>query len=82
MPHFDRYLGIDYSGAQTPASSLPGLRVYGVENPVLPKVCVQVLCARKMVRRQASRRASADRVYHAAGDAESASKWEKVLAGK
>jgi hypothetical protein len=25
---FDRYVGIDYSGAQTPASSLPGLRVY------------------------------------------------------
>jgi hypothetical protein len=25
---FDRYVGIDYSGAQTPTSSLPGLRVY------------------------------------------------------
>jgi hypothetical protein len=28
MPQFARYLGIDYSGAQTPTSSLPGLRVY------------------------------------------------------
>lgn len=25
---FDRYIGIDYSGAQTPASSLPGLCIY------------------------------------------------------
>jgi hypothetical protein len=28
MSLFSRYLGIDYSGAQTPSSSLPGLRVY------------------------------------------------------
>jgi hypothetical protein len=28
MPLFERYLGIDYSGAQTPTSSLDGLRVY------------------------------------------------------
>ena len=28
MAQFERYLGIDYSGAQTPTSSLPGLRVY------------------------------------------------------
>lgn len=28
MPQFARYLGIDYSGAQTPTSSLPGLRLY------------------------------------------------------
>jgi hypothetical protein len=28
MPLFHRYLGIDYSGAQTPTSSLPGLRLY------------------------------------------------------
>jgi hypothetical protein len=27
-PAFHRYIGIDYSGAQTPTSSLPGLRVY------------------------------------------------------
>jgi len=28
MPAFDRYVGIDYSGAETPTSSLKGLRVY------------------------------------------------------
>ena len=28
MPSFGRYVGIDYSGAQTPTSSLKGLRVY------------------------------------------------------
>jgi len=28
MPQFARYLGIDYSGAQTPTSSLIGLRLY------------------------------------------------------
>lgn len=27
-PMFARYIGIDYSGAQTPKSSLKGLRVY------------------------------------------------------
>lgn len=28
MPQFLRYFGIDYSGAKTPAHSLPGIRVY------------------------------------------------------
>jgi hypothetical protein len=28
LPAFERYVGIDYSGAQTPASSLKGLRVF------------------------------------------------------
>ena len=28
MPQFLRYLGIDYSGAQTPTRSLPGIRVF------------------------------------------------------
>jgi hypothetical protein len=28
MPAFARYIGIDYSGAQTPTASLKGLRVY------------------------------------------------------
>jgi hypothetical protein len=27
-PAFERYIGIDYSGAQTPKSSLKGLRVF------------------------------------------------------
>jgi len=35
IPAFDRYIGIDYSGAKTPTSSLKGLRVYmaGRESP-------------------------------------------------
>ncbi len=28
VPIFERYIGIDYSGAETPTSSLRGLRVY------------------------------------------------------
>lgn len=28
MPAFARYIGIDYSGAETPRSALKGLRVY------------------------------------------------------
>lgn len=28
MASFSRYIGIDYSGAQTPTASLRGLRVY------------------------------------------------------
>jgi hypothetical protein len=28
MPLFERYFGIDYSGAKTPTCSLPGLRIY------------------------------------------------------
>ena len=32
MPRFRRFVGIDYSGAQTPTSSLPGLRVYLAES--------------------------------------------------
>jgi hypothetical protein len=37
MAQFSRYIGIDYSGAETPTSSLKGLRVYmtsGAEPPV------------------------------------------------
>jgi len=32
MPAFARYIGIDYSGAQTPTSSLKGLRVYSAKD--------------------------------------------------
>ena len=31
MPQFERFIGIDYSGAQTPTSSLPGLRMYAAD---------------------------------------------------
>jgi hypothetical protein len=34
---FERYVGVDYSGAQTPESSLFGLRVYVVESAKLPE---------------------------------------------
>ncbi len=33
---FERYIGIDYSGAETPTSSLPGLRVYMGNRGALP----------------------------------------------
>jgi hypothetical protein len=33
---FSRYLGIDYSGAKTPTSNLPGLRVYAAGGASLP----------------------------------------------
>ncbi len=35
-PIFDRYIGIDYSGAETPTSSLKGLRVYLAERTTPP----------------------------------------------
>jgi hypothetical protein len=40
MPLFDRYIGIDYSGAQTPTSSLKSLRVYAADR-MSPPVEVQ-----------------------------------------
>jgi len=36
IPRFDRYVGIDYSGAQTPISSLKGLRVYVADRNAPP----------------------------------------------
>jgi hypothetical protein len=36
IPTFNRYIGIDYSGAQTPDSSLKGLRVYQATPKELP----------------------------------------------
>jgi hypothetical protein len=35
-PAFHRYIGIDYSGAETPDSSLKGLRVYEADREFLP----------------------------------------------
>jgi hypothetical protein len=37
MPQFERYIGIDYSGAKTPTESLPGLRVYAVDWVMPPR---------------------------------------------
>src|SRR5215207_11100824 len=36
MPSFTRYVGIDYSGAQTPVASLKGLRIYLAHDAVAP----------------------------------------------
>jgi hypothetical protein len=36
MPAFARYIGIDYSGAETPTASLKGLRVYLAEGKASP----------------------------------------------
>jgi len=37
MPQFEHYIGVDYSGAETPTSSLPGLRVYAADWLIAPK---------------------------------------------
>ena len=37
MPQFNRYIGIDYSGAVTPESSCKGLRVYVAEGTGTPE---------------------------------------------
>ncbi|MGH7166016.1 MAG: hypothetical protein ACREIS_10895 [Nitrospiraceae bacterium] len=42
IPAFDRYIGIDYSGARTPTSSLKGLRVF-LADRAFPPVEVQPL---------------------------------------
>ena len=36
-PSFERYIGMDYSGAQTPSSSLKGLRVYTADRLTTPQ---------------------------------------------
>jgi hypothetical protein len=36
LPAFQRYIGIDYSGAETPTASLKGLRVYLAEKAASP----------------------------------------------
>ena len=37
MTAFERYIGIDYSGARTPSQSLPGLRIYQADADTLPQ---------------------------------------------
>jgi hypothetical protein len=37
MPQFERYIGIDYSGAKTPTESLRGLRVYSADWVMPPR---------------------------------------------
>ena len=36
-PRFERYVGIDYSGAETPSASLKGLRVYEADRSSVPR---------------------------------------------
>jgi hypothetical protein len=36
LTNFARYIGIDYSGAQTPSASLKALRVYMADADALP----------------------------------------------
>jgi hypothetical protein len=37
LPHFERYIGIDYSGAETPESRCRGLRVYAADGSGTPE---------------------------------------------
>jgi hypothetical protein len=46
-PVFDRYIGIDYSGAETPTSSLKGLRVYASDHSNRPSEIEPPLSSRK-----------------------------------
>jgi hypothetical protein len=47
MPGFSRYIGIDYSGAQTPTSSLNGLRVYLTDGDAPPAEVLPPQSSRK-----------------------------------
>jgi hypothetical protein len=47
MTAFTRYFGIDYSGAKTPNSSLPGLRVYASDSDLPPSEVLPAPSARK-----------------------------------
>ena len=47
MQQFARYIGIDYSGAQTPTSSLPGLRLYAADTAHAPEEIEPPLSPRK-----------------------------------
>ena len=46
-PAFERYIGIDYSGGQTPASSLKGLRVYAADRLTAPQEAQPPVSPRK-----------------------------------
>lgn len=47
MPFFERYIGIDYSGAETPRKSLPGLRLYTATLEQMPIEILPPPSARK-----------------------------------
>jgi hypothetical protein len=52
-PLFQRYIGIDYSGAQTSDSGLPGLRVYVADTSSEPEEIMQPVVGRKHWTRRA-----------------------------
>ncbi len=47
MPSFARYIGIDYSGAETPTASLKGLRVYMADQSSSPVEVIPPPSSRK-----------------------------------
>lgn len=47
MPQFERYIGIDYSGAKTPTSSLSALRVFAADRTTPPREILPPQGARK-----------------------------------
>lgn len=47
MPAFARYIGIDYSGAETSTASLKGLRVYLAQSDSPPEEVVPAPSPRK-----------------------------------
>jgi hypothetical protein len=47
MPTFARYVGVDYSGAETPTASLKGLRIYEVDGASPPVEVIPPPSARK-----------------------------------
>lgn len=52
MPQFERYIGVDYSGAETPTSSLKELRVYAADWLMPPKEVLPPPSPRKYWTRQ------------------------------
>jgi len=52
MPQFERYIGIDYSGAETPTSSLKALRVYAADWLMPPQEVLPPQSPRKYWTRQ------------------------------
>jgi hypothetical protein len=65
-PAFERYIGIDYSGAQTPTSSLKGLRVYMADRvsppvEVLPPLSPRKYWTRRGIAKWLAERLSEDR---------------------
>jgi len=62
MPQFERYLGIDYSGAQTPSSSLKGLRLYAATRTEPPVEIPPPPSPRKYWTRQGLARYLAERL--------------------